>query len=137
MPKEIFALEKGKFKAPPPMIGQAQDYPKLLSGDDNVLSPCGKRRDGVPMIIEVRMAEHCGTVMLQSSRFIPMECAMIFGPSIQSTVENQVLEEKINIAIHPEYPEQQLQGSTLNRKGRKETMFLAQSKTWIIRLEAS
>ncbi|GJW70036.1 reverse transcriptase domain-containing protein [Tanacetum coccineum] len=100
--------------------------------------PLGEK-DGteVPMIIEVRMAEHCGTVMLQSSRFIPMECAMIFGPSIQSTVENQVLEEKINIAIHPEYPEQQLQGSTLNRKGRKETMFLAQSKTWIIRLEAS
>ncbi|GJY92975.1 reverse transcriptase domain-containing protein [Tanacetum coccineum] len=62
-----------------------------------------------------------GTVMLQSSRVIPMECAMISGPSIQSTVENQVLEEKINIAIHPEYPEQTVAiGSTLTEKGSKE-----------------
>ncbi|GJZ92526.1 reverse transcriptase domain-containing protein [Tanacetum coccineum] len=62
-----------------------------------------------------------GTVTLQSSRVIPMECAMISGPSIQSTAENQVLEEKINIAIHPEYPEQTVAiGSTLTEKGRKE-----------------
>ncbi|GJX23102.1 reverse transcriptase domain-containing protein, partial [Tanacetum coccineum] len=34
---------------------------------------------------------------------------------------NQVLEEKINIAIHPEYPEQTVAiGSTLTEKGRKE-----------------
>ncbi|GJT11168.1 reverse transcriptase domain-containing protein [Tanacetum coccineum] len=46
-----------------------------------------------------------GTVTLQSSRVIPMECAMISGPSIQPPAVNQVLEEKINIAIHPEYPE--------------------------------
>ncbi|GJS94455.1 reverse transcriptase domain-containing protein [Tanacetum coccineum] len=58
-----------------------------------------------------------GTVTLQSSRVIPMECAMISGPSIQSPAVNQVLEEKINIAIHPEYPEQTVAiGSTLNRK---------------------
>ncbi|GJW06745.1 reverse transcriptase domain-containing protein [Tanacetum coccineum] len=62
-----------------------------------------------------------GTVTLQSSRVIPMECAMIFGPSIQSPAVNQVLEEKINIAIHPEYPEQTVAiGSTLTEKGRKE-----------------
>ncbi|GKF94280.1 hypothetical protein Tco_0283980, partial [Tanacetum coccineum] len=58
---------------------------------------------------------------LQSSRVIPMECAMISGPSIQSPAVNQVLEEKINIAIHPEYPEQTVAiGSTLTEKGRKE-----------------
>ncbi|GJS53453.1 reverse transcriptase domain-containing protein [Tanacetum coccineum] len=62
-----------------------------------------------------------GTVTLQSSRVIPMECAMISGPSIQSPAVNQVLEEKINIAIHPEYPEQTVAiGSTLTEKGRKE-----------------
>ncbi|GKD60975.1 reverse transcriptase domain-containing protein [Tanacetum coccineum] len=49
-----------------------------------------------------------GTVTLQSSRVIPMECAMISGPSIQSPAVNQVPEEKINIAIHPEYPEQKV-----------------------------
>ncbi|GKB54851.1 reverse transcriptase domain-containing protein [Tanacetum coccineum] len=62
-----------------------------------------------------------GTVTLQSSKVIPMECAMISGPSIQSPVANQIPKEKINIAIHPEYPEQTVAiGSTLTEKGRKE-----------------
>ncbi|GJW15876.1 reverse transcriptase domain-containing protein [Tanacetum coccineum] len=61
-----------------------------------------------------------GTVTLQSSRVIPKECAMISEPSIQTPAANQVLEEKINIAIHPEYPEQTVAiGSTLTEKGRK------------------
>ncbi|GJU63574.1 reverse transcriptase domain-containing protein [Tanacetum coccineum] len=62
-----------------------------------------------------------GTVTLQSSRVIPMECAMISGPSTQPTAASLVPEEKINIAIHPEYPEQTVAiGSTLTEKGRKE-----------------
>ncbi|GJU77277.1 reverse transcriptase domain-containing protein [Tanacetum coccineum] len=62
-----------------------------------------------------------GTVTLQSSKVIPMECAMISGPSIQCPVANQIPEEKINVAIHPEYPEQTVAiGSTLTEKGRKE-----------------
>ncbi|GJT00964.1 hypothetical protein Tco_0822133 [Tanacetum coccineum] len=49
-----------------------------------------------------------------------MECAMISGPSIQSPAVNQALEEKINIAIHPEYPEQTVAiGSTLTRKKKR------------------
>ncbi|GJS24269.1 reverse transcriptase domain-containing protein [Tanacetum coccineum] len=59
-----------------------------------------------------------GTVTLQSSRVIPMECAMISGSSIHSPAVSPVLEEKINIAIHPEYPEQTVAiGSTLTEKG--------------------
>ncbi|GJV43845.1 hypothetical protein Tco_1428381 [Tanacetum coccineum] len=46
------------------------------------------------------------TVTLQSSRVIPMECAMISGPSIQPLAANQVLEKKINIAIHRKFTEQ-------------------------------
>ncbi|GJZ49295.1 reverse transcriptase domain-containing protein [Tanacetum coccineum] len=62
-----------------------------------------------------------GTVTIQSSRAIPMECAMISGPSTQHPVTSQVLEEKIKVAIHPEYPEQTITiGSTLTEKGRKE-----------------
>ncbi|GJT20443.1 hypothetical protein Tco_0890380 [Tanacetum coccineum] len=62
-----------------------------------------------------------GTVTLQSSRVIPIECAMISEPSIHAPAVNQVLEEKINIAIHLEYPEQTVAiGSTLTEKGRKE-----------------
>ncbi|GJR44908.1 reverse transcriptase domain-containing protein [Tanacetum coccineum] len=66
-----------------------------------------------------------GTVTLQSSRIIPRECAMISGPSIQPTVASPVPEEKINIAIHPEYPEQTVAiGSTLTEKGRKDYVHL-------------
>ncbi|GKB06003.1 reverse transcriptase domain-containing protein [Tanacetum coccineum] len=62
-----------------------------------------------------------GIVTLRSSRVIPMECAMIFGPSTQQPVTSQVLEEKIKVAIHPEYPEQTIAiGSTQTEKGRKE-----------------
>ncbi|GJT49456.1 reverse transcriptase domain-containing protein [Tanacetum coccineum] len=62
-----------------------------------------------------------GTVTIRSSRVIPMECAMISGPSIQHPVTSQVLEEKIKVAIHLEYLEQTIAiGSTLTEKGRKE-----------------
>ncbi|GKC78306.1 hypothetical protein Tco_1129080, partial [Tanacetum coccineum] len=102
---------------------KAQDYPKLLSGGGGrraMSFPPLKEEDGAesPMIIEVEMGGH---FVHMSSRVIPMECAIISGPSIPSPAVNQVLEEKINIAIHPEYPEQTVAiGSTLTEKGRKE-----------------
>ncbi|GJU05708.1 reverse transcriptase domain-containing protein [Tanacetum coccineum] len=43
-----------------------------------------------------------GTVMLRSSRVIPMECKMISRPSTQHPETSQVLEEKIKVDIHPE-----------------------------------
>ncbi|GJS47076.1 reverse transcriptase domain-containing protein [Tanacetum coccineum] len=62
-----------------------------------------------------------GTVTLRSSRIIPMECAMISGPSTRPPEVGKILEEKIKVAIHPEYPEQTIAiGSTLTEKGRKE-----------------
>ncbi|GJW08061.1 reverse transcriptase domain-containing protein [Tanacetum coccineum] len=62
-----------------------------------------------------------GTVTLRSSRVIPMKCAMISGPSTQPPVASQVLEEKIKMAIHPEYLEQKIAiRSTLTEKGRRE-----------------
>ncbi|GJY01904.1 reverse transcriptase domain-containing protein [Tanacetum coccineum] len=62
-----------------------------------------------------------GTITLRSSRVILMECAMIFGPRTRPLKAGKVLEEKIRVAIHPEYPEQTIAiGSTLIEKGRKE-----------------
>ncbi|GJU06852.1 reverse transcriptase domain-containing protein [Tanacetum coccineum] len=115
-PKEIFALEKGKFKAPPPMSGQAKDYPELLSGDSNVFPQlCGETRRKADESSKSKLGGH----------FVlgyPLgKGAMISGPSIQPPTAKQVLEEKIKIAIHPEYPEQTVAiGSTLTEKGRKE-----------------
>ncbi|GKF90093.1 hypothetical protein Tco_0264056 [Tanacetum coccineum] len=62
-----------------------------------------------------------GTVTLQSSRIIPLECTMVSGPGVPHPVINQVTEEKIQVAIHPKYLEQIIAiGSTLTEKGRKE-----------------
>ncbi|GKE00716.1 reverse transcriptase domain-containing protein [Tanacetum coccineum] len=62
-----------------------------------------------------------GSVMIRSSKAIPIECAMISGPSTQHPVTSQVLEEKIKVSIHPEYPKLTIAiGSTLTEKGRKE-----------------
>ncbi|GKB34091.1 reverse transcriptase domain-containing protein [Tanacetum coccineum] len=62
-----------------------------------------------------------GTVTLRSSRIIPLECAMISGPRTQQPVVDQDAEEKIQVAIHPEYPEQTIAiGSTLTKEGRKK-----------------
>ncbi|GJZ88790.1 reverse transcriptase domain-containing protein [Tanacetum coccineum] len=62
-----------------------------------------------------------GTVTLQSSKIIPLECAMISGPRTQQPIVDQDAEEKIQVAIHPEYPEQTIAiGSTLTKEGRKK-----------------
>nr|GEW38884.1 reverse transcriptase domain-containing protein [Tanacetum cinerariifolium] len=61
-----------------------------------------------------------GTVTLRSSKIIPLECAMVLGPGMPQPAINQVTEERIQVAIHPEYPEQNVAiGSTLT-EGRKE-----------------
>ncbi|GKB82581.1 hypothetical protein Tco_0949476 [Tanacetum coccineum] len=79
-----------------------------------------------------------GTVTLRSSRVIPMECAMISGPSTQHPVTSQVLEEKIKVVIHPEYPEQTIAiGSTLTEKGRKELCALLRQNMDVFFLEAN
>ncbi|GKC22883.1 hypothetical protein Tco_1025033 [Tanacetum coccineum] len=60
-------------------------------------------------------------VTLRSSRIIPLECTMVSGPGVRQPVINQVTEEKIQVAIHPEYPEQTTAiGSTLTAEGRNE-----------------
>ncbi|GJW03196.1 reverse transcriptase domain-containing protein [Tanacetum coccineum] len=47
-----------------------------------------------------------GIVTLRSSRIIPLECSMVSEPGMSRPVINQVTEEKIQVAIHLEYPEQ-------------------------------
>ncbi|GJU50196.1 reverse transcriptase domain-containing protein [Tanacetum coccineum] len=62
-----------------------------------------------------------GTVTLQSSRIILLECTMVLGPGVSQPIINQVTEEKIQVVIHPEYLEQTITiGYTLTEEGRKE-----------------
>ncbi|GJS76152.1 hypothetical protein Tco_0726033 [Tanacetum coccineum] len=62
-----------------------------------------------------------GIVTLRSNKIIPLECMMVSGPRVPQPVINQVAEEKIQVAIHLEYPEQTIAiGSTLTEAGQKE-----------------
>ncbi|GKA16066.1 hypothetical protein Tco_0695813 [Tanacetum coccineum] len=61
------------------------------------------------------------TVTLRSSMIIPLECTMVSGRGVLQPVINQVTEEKIQVAIHPEHPEQTIAiGYTLTKEGRKK-----------------
>ncbi|GJW38898.1 reverse transcriptase domain-containing protein, partial [Tanacetum coccineum] len=61
-----------------------------------------------------------GVLTLWSSRIITLECVMVSGPEAQSSNVAQTMEERIKIAIHPEYPEQTITiGSTLTEEGPK------------------
>nr|GEU44929.1 reverse transcriptase domain-containing protein [Tanacetum cinerariifolium] len=57
---------------------------------------------------------------LQRSKIISLECMMVSRPGAQPFDVIQIAEEKIKIAIHPEYPEQTIAiGSTITEEGRK------------------
>ncbi|GKE95737.1 reverse transcriptase domain-containing protein [Tanacetum coccineum] len=61
-----------------------------------------------------------GIFTLRSSRIIPLKCMMVFGSEAQTSNAIQATEERIKVAIHPEYPEQTIAiGSTLTEEGRK------------------
>nr|GEV51072.1 hypothetical protein [Tanacetum cinerariifolium] len=62
-----------------------------------------------------------GIVTLRSNKIIPLECSMVSEPGAPRPIINQVTEEKIQVAIHVEYPKQSIAiGSTLTEEGRKE-----------------
>ncbi|GJT50776.1 reverse transcriptase domain-containing protein [Tanacetum coccineum] len=62
-----------------------------------------------------------GIVTLRSSRIIPLECSMVSESWAPQPVINRVAEEKIQVEIHPEYPEQTVAiSSTLTEEGGKE-----------------
>ncbi|GKC54297.1 reverse transcriptase domain-containing protein [Tanacetum coccineum] len=85
--------------------------------------PCVRRIKAVPSIAHkmLKFLVTGGTVTLQSSRIISLECTMVLGPGVPQPVINQVTEEKIQVGFHPEYPEQTIAiGSTLTEEGRNE-----------------
>ncbi|GKB31130.1 hypothetical protein Tco_0870531 [Tanacetum coccineum] len=61
-----------------------------------------------------------GILTLRRSRIISLECAIVFVLEAQPSNIIQAAEERIKVAIDPEYPEQTFAiGSTLIEKGRK------------------
>nr|GEV66216.1 reverse transcriptase domain-containing protein [Tanacetum cinerariifolium] len=59
-----------------------------------------------------------GILTLRSSRIVLLECTMVFRPEAQPSDVIQTQEERIKVAIHPEYPEQTITtGFTLTEEG--------------------
>nr|GEW67530.1 reverse transcriptase domain-containing protein [Tanacetum cinerariifolium] len=137
-PKEILALDKGKFKPHPPMtilvekrnaskfkefheeVGHTTDELRSPSPYNRIIGRPGLRRiQAVPSTAHemLKFPVTGGTITLRSSRIISLECTMVSGPGMSQPVINQVTEEKIHVAIHPEYAKQTIAiGSTLTKK---------------------
>ncbi|GKC65420.1 hypothetical protein Tco_1098018 [Tanacetum coccineum] len=68
-----------------------------------------------------------GDITLRSSMMVPLECAMVSGPEGNLPVTKQTEEERIKVAINPEYSEQTIMiGSTLTEEGRNKLCDLLQ-----------
>ncbi|GJZ53817.1 hypothetical protein Tco_0608702 [Tanacetum coccineum] len=68
-----------------------------------------------------------GILTLKSSKIIPIKCAAVSGPEGQPPTIYQAIEERIKVAINPEYPEQTIMiGSTLTEEGRNKLCDLLQ-----------
>nr|GEY61189.1 reverse transcriptase domain-containing protein [Tanacetum cinerariifolium] len=130
-PREILALDKGKFKPPPPMTTSAYRRNakawKTLTFDQGVKAKpqerSGKDSNEWGNLEERQTAGNInGATMAKDSKakdhsnFLPG-----IKPGVPRSAINQVREEKIQVAIHLEHPEQTVAiGSTLTEEGRKE-----------------
>ncbi|GJR02346.1 reverse transcriptase domain-containing protein [Tanacetum coccineum] len=47
-----------------------------------------------------------GVITLKSNRLVPLECAMVFGPERTLPANEPTIEERIKVAINPDYREQ-------------------------------
>ncbi|GJW43392.1 reverse transcriptase domain-containing protein [Tanacetum coccineum] len=62
-----------------------------------------------------------GIITLKSSRLVPLECALVSGSEGTLPANKPTVEERIKVAINPEYPEQIVMiGSTLTEEGRNK-----------------
>ncbi|GJU26721.1 hypothetical protein Tco_1165342 [Tanacetum coccineum] len=76
-------------------------------------------------ILKFLVAE--GILTLKSSKIIPIECTAVSGPEGQPPGAHQATEERIKVAINPNYPEQIIMiGSTLTKEGRNKLCDLLQ-----------
>ncbi|GJV72308.1 reverse transcriptase domain-containing protein [Tanacetum coccineum] len=212
-PKEIFALDKGKFKAPPPMTTPVEkrnhakfcekEWPgkgshkggsaleilyehcfsrlrleiknqlipattPLIRFSGEIIWPIGQ----IQLLVKIRDEEHStsawmnfvvvrspspyngiigrpgvrklqavpstahgmlklpvegGVITLKSTMMVPLECEMVSEPEGNLSATKQTVEERVKVAINPDYSEQTIMiGSTLTEEGRNKLCDLLQ-----------
>ncbi|GKF39129.1 hypothetical protein Tco_0119190, partial [Tanacetum coccineum] len=87
------------------------------------------RRPGVRQLQAVPSTAHGmlklkvegGVINLKSSRMVPLEYAVVSRLEGNCSATKQAVEERVKVAINPEYPEQTVMiGSTLTKAGRSK-----------------
>ncbi|GJT23269.1 hypothetical protein Tco_0893206 [Tanacetum coccineum] len=93
------------------------------------------RRPGVRKLQAISSTSHRmlklpvegGVITLKSSRLVPLECTLVSGSEGTLPANKPTVEERIKVAINPEYPEQTVMiASTLTEKGRNKLCGLLQ-----------
>nr|GEV13545.1 reverse transcriptase domain-containing protein [Tanacetum cinerariifolium] len=106
--KEIFALDKEKFKAPPPMttLVEKQNHAKFSPYNGIIERPGVRKLQAVPSTAhEMLKIPAEGVTTLKSSKLVPLECGMVFGPGETSSAAKPIIEERGKVEINLEYPE--------------------------------
>ncbi|GJW40887.1 hypothetical protein Tco_0066732 [Tanacetum coccineum] len=77
-----------------------------------------------------------GVITLKSSRLVPLECALVFRPEETPQAPKPMVEERVKVAINPEYSEQTIMiGFTLIEEGRNKLCNLLQRNLDIFALK--
>nr|GEX95012.1 reverse transcriptase domain-containing protein [Tanacetum cinerariifolium] len=106
-PKETFALDKGKFKDPSPMITpvEKRNHAKIFK---SFMSPYNEiiRRTGVRKLQVVPSTAHGmlkiqvegGVITLKSSKLVSLECVMVSGPEETPSAAKPIIKERVKVA---------------------------------------
>ncbi|GJZ27500.1 reverse transcriptase domain-containing protein [Tanacetum coccineum] len=93
--------------------------------------PGVRKLQAVPLTVHgmLKIPVEGGVITLKSSRLVPLECTMVSGPERTLPANEPTVEERIKVAINPEYPEQTIMiESTLTEEGRNKLCSLLQQK---------
>ncbi|GKC57518.1 hypothetical protein Tco_1085116 [Tanacetum coccineum] len=112
-----------------------QKITQSFSHDPEILFPPLGADEGTegPMIIEAEIGGHCIHRMYVDGGsaseilLVPLECAMVSGPERTLPANKPIMEERIKVAINPEYPKQIVMiGFILTEEGRNKLCSLLQ-----------
>nr|GEW97922.1 reverse transcriptase domain-containing protein [Tanacetum cinerariifolium] len=94
-PKEIFALDKGKFKAPPPMTTpvKKRNRAKFCEFHGKV----GHNMDESHGMLKIPIEG--GVTALKSSKLVPLECEMVSELTKTPSAAKPIIEERRNMEI--------------------------------------
>nr|GEZ26109.1 reverse transcriptase domain-containing protein [Tanacetum cinerariifolium] len=95
----------------------------------NIRRPGVRKLQAVPLTAHemLKLPVEGGVITLKSSRLVPLECAMVSGPERNLSATKQIVEERVKVAINPEYLEQTVMiDSTLLEEGRNKLCDLLQ-----------